>query len=344
MNSVHLIPGRRWMGWYNSPGSYIVAKKYGILPDSTFWDGLFPGPTVTPAKLLELDAKSGPRYTGVYSGTQLAATGHLAYLIARYCESDEVKENELDRKIPSTPPPPGAPPPPHLDRIVSPDAAASKRTSRSSTPPGNNVVSEEQHREIKVTVVDLADVDEENWGKYPKFKVPDDYFQPISRGGMIGIMATILFSFASSVLAALYGDWFSFSMILFGAFVNGITLLVLGTGELCLELTSPSKESPPGHGIMWDSKNIIILLGTERIVSTILHSGYRLEYSSDPRYNKIGYCSILLLAQFLFQLFLIPQGILVGQILFLSTLAMSWICNGYLASLRPQENADGPTF
>ncbi len=64
MNTVHL-PARRWMGWYNSPGSYFVAKKYGILPESRFWDGLFPGATVTPAKLVELDVNLGPRYTGV---------------------------------------------------------------------------------------------------------------------------------------------------------------------------------------------------------------------------------------------------------------------------------------
>ena len=94
MNSVHLMPGRRWMGWYNSPGSYFVAKKYGMLPDSTFWDGLFPGNSVKPEKLVELDSKSGPRYTGVYSGTQLPKTGHLSYLIALYCDI-KIEEKEI---------------------------------------------------------------------------------------------------------------------------------------------------------------------------------------------------------------------------------------------------------
>ena len=94
MNSVHLMPGRRWMGWYNSPGSYFVAKKYGMLPDSMFWDGLFPGNSVKPEKLVELDSKSGPRYTGVYSGTQLPKTGHLSYLIALYCDI-KIEEKEI---------------------------------------------------------------------------------------------------------------------------------------------------------------------------------------------------------------------------------------------------------
>ena len=98
MNTVHLIPGRRWLGWYNSPGSYFVAKKYGMLPESTIWDGLFPGPTVTPTNLVELDAKAGLRYTGVHSGTQLDNSGHLSYLIARYCENKVKTRNITSRE------------------------------------------------------------------------------------------------------------------------------------------------------------------------------------------------------------------------------------------------------
>lgn len=97
MNSVHLIPSRRWLGWYNSPGSYFVAKKYGTLPKSTFWDGLFPGPALEPAELLEIDAKKpGPRYTGVYSGTRQFKTGHLCYLVARYCKNYRTSDIKTD--------------------------------------------------------------------------------------------------------------------------------------------------------------------------------------------------------------------------------------------------------
>ncbi|KAF8957825.1 hypothetical protein BDZ97DRAFT_1706425 [Flammula alnicola] len=85
MSSVHLIRGRRWLGWYNSPGSLYVAKKYGTLARSRIWDGLFPGANVDPSSLLELDGKHGPRYLGVYSETNLTQTGHLAYLLADYC-------------------------------------------------------------------------------------------------------------------------------------------------------------------------------------------------------------------------------------------------------------------
>ncbi|KAH7922535.1 hypothetical protein BV22DRAFT_1017093, partial [Leucogyrophana mollusca] len=49
MTTVHLYRGRRWWGWYNSPGSYTVAKHFGQLASSRLWDALFPGPNVEPA-------------------------------------------------------------------------------------------------------------------------------------------------------------------------------------------------------------------------------------------------------------------------------------------------------
>ncbi|KAG2149415.1 hypothetical protein BD769DRAFT_334155 [Suillus cothurnatus] len=89
MATVHLYRGRRWLGWYNSPGSYIVAKKFGQLANSRFWDGLFPGPNLTPAEVFGLDGKHGPRYWGIFSGTDMHA-GHLAYLVVQ--KTKEVEE------------------------------------------------------------------------------------------------------------------------------------------------------------------------------------------------------------------------------------------------------------
>jgi hypothetical protein len=89
MATVHLYRGRRWLGWYNSPGSYIVAKKFGQLANSRFWDGLFPGPNLTPAEVFGLDGKPGPRYWGVFSGTDMHA-GHLAYLVVQ--KTKEIEE------------------------------------------------------------------------------------------------------------------------------------------------------------------------------------------------------------------------------------------------------------
>ncbi|KAF9558455.1 hypothetical protein CPC08DRAFT_614848, partial [Agrocybe pediades] len=47
----------------------------------------------------------------------------------------------------------------------------------------------------------------------------------------------------------------------------------------------------------------------------------------------IGISSLALTLQFLVQLFVIPQGKLFGQIMFLSTFAVFWVFNAYLASI-----------
>ena len=89
MSSVHLVQGRRWLGWYNSPGSYFVVKKYGVLARSKIWDGLYPGVNVDPATMLNLDGKVGPRYAGAHSGTRINATGHLGHLLMEYCSKSK---------------------------------------------------------------------------------------------------------------------------------------------------------------------------------------------------------------------------------------------------------------
>lgn len=79
MATVHLYKGRRWLGWYNSPGSYTVAKRFGRMANSRFWDGLFPGPNDSPAVSFGLDGQKGPQYVAALSGTEMP-TQHLAYL------------------------------------------------------------------------------------------------------------------------------------------------------------------------------------------------------------------------------------------------------------------------
>ena len=42
MATANLIPGRRWVGWFNTPGSYEIAKQYGPPAQLKMCDGLFP--------------------------------------------------------------------------------------------------------------------------------------------------------------------------------------------------------------------------------------------------------------------------------------------------------------
>ncbi|KAF9484114.1 hypothetical protein BDN70DRAFT_826326, partial [Pholiota conissans] len=99
MSSVHLIRGRRFFGWYNSPGSYFVAKKYGTLCHRRIWKGLFPGETVDPEEMLGLDGRIGPQYIGTQSGTTMLTTGHLAYLLTQYCKHLAETEQKPGMKL-----------------------------------------------------------------------------------------------------------------------------------------------------------------------------------------------------------------------------------------------------
>ncbi len=83
MGTVHLF-ARRWIcGWYNTPGSYEIAKRYGQLANVWFWDSLFPGGTHDPSELFKVNGQKGPPFLGVHSGLKYSHTGHLAYLLAR---------------------------------------------------------------------------------------------------------------------------------------------------------------------------------------------------------------------------------------------------------------------
>ncbi|KDR74930.1 hypothetical protein GALMADRAFT_157445 [Galerina marginata CBS 339.88] len=61
------------------------------------------------------------------------------------------------------------------------------------------------------------------------------------------------------------------------------------------------------------------------------HIGACMFFSVFPTYS-----SVALTMQFLLQLFLVPQGELFGQIMFLSSLGVSWLFNAYLASVNTE--------
>ncbi|CCM02456.1 uncharacterized protein FIBRA_04555 [Fibroporia radiculosa] len=93
MATVHVYQGRKWLGWYNSPGAYEISKRYGQLANSRFWDGLYPGPNTDPATLFELNGLKGPPFRSFLSGTVLPDSGHLGALLMAECE--ELKSVEI---------------------------------------------------------------------------------------------------------------------------------------------------------------------------------------------------------------------------------------------------------
>lgn len=281
MATVHLYRGRRWLGWYNSPGSYTVAKKYGQLANSRFWDGLFPGPNPEPAEAFGLDGKPGPRYVASLSGTDMA-TGHLAYLLIQ--RSKELTEERVE--------------------------------GRSST----------ETLPAAVTVVRVGDVTYE------------DQVEMMSTNHALLATIPITISFATCITCAIIRDWFVFGLILLGIVSSGVSCFVIGTAKMHLRSQkNVTKGVPPGDGLLLTPRDVVVLKGAEKDVNAITKGKFYLDMRGGPEYRKVGLCSLLLVAQFMLQLLLIPQATVFGQVMFLSSLAVSWIYNSFLSSLENEK-------
>ena len=281
MATVHIYQGRRWLGWYNSPGSYEIAKRYGQLGRSRFWDGLYPGVNVDPAVLFELDGLYGPKYRAVHSGTLMSKTGHLAHLFLQECRDIPAKNtHELDGE---------------LTRVTTP---------------------------VYVTVADL--VHQPKREEYPR--LVRDTTSPLA-------LIPIAVSAATAAACAVFSDWFCFSMIVLGMLGSGVSCYVIGTGTFTFTHPEPADGAPPGDGVLEGGDEIVVLKGPEGCVNPVTRGRFSLKYTGEPQYHNIGSSSMLLTVQFLAQLLIVPQGEIFGQIMFLSSLAVSWMYNSYLSSL-----------
>jgi hypothetical protein len=280
MSTVHLYRGRRWLGWYNSPGSYVVAKKFGQLAKSRLWDGIFPGLNPTPEEVFGLDGKEGPRFIGVFSGTDIM-TGHLAYLTVQ-------KAKEIKEKI-------------HLGGRV--------------TAPGS------------LSIIDVDSVKLKQGGNVPTMKIYHALCAAIP----------IASSVATSLTCALVRDWLAFGLIILGMLSSGLSCFVIGSGKLHFQLVEPSSFAPRGDGLLLMHNDIVILKGAEKEVASITKGKLALDMGNDKKYNAIGICSLLLLSQFLIQLLFVPRATLFGQVMFMSSLVVSWAYNSFLSSLENEK-------
>ncbi|KAI0710406.1 hypothetical protein C8T65DRAFT_695543 [Cerioporus squamosus] len=282
MGTVSLYEGRKWLGWYNSPGSYEIAKRYGRLAQHRLWCGLYPGVTDNPAVLFELDGKVGPRYRAVHSGTNMDQTGHLSYLLCRECKNQPRQgwDGEAD--------------------------------SRQTNP-------------VEVTIVSLNHIP-------PKELKPQD--TEVSVTNRLSFLP-ILASAAACLSCAFVADWYCCAMIGFGMLCSGVSSYVIGSGTFTFTHPEPAAGAPPGDGYLMDNANeqVVILRGAEGAVNPITRGRFSLVYKSHPSYHDIGSSSVLLTVQFLLQLLLVPQGTIFGQIMFLSSLAVSWVYSSFLSSL-----------
>lgn len=272
MAFIPLYQGRRWLGWYNSPGSLDVARHFARLAQSHFWQRIFPHTTTSPAILLGFDGKVGPEYTAAETGTKVQ-TGHLGHLVMVRCR-------EIAEEI-------GIP-------------------GREETP-------------AHVALIDLDSVTVDYDHDIPR----------LSRINAILAFVPISVSIAACVMCTLVYDWYSFSVILVGILAGGVASIVMGSGKLTLKpVTKPALGSLPGDGILVPmilDDIVVVVKGAKTAVSVITNGKFSFELSGRFAQPAIAISSLILILQFLAQLLLIPQGKFFGQLMFVSSLSVSWL-------------------
>ena len=95
MATVHVYGDRCWLGWYNTPGSFQIAKRLSSFAKSASFHNtskLSPRPLsggiqvhTDPTTLFELDSCKGPNFRAAHSGTVIGETGYLAALFVKEC-------------------------------------------------------------------------------------------------------------------------------------------------------------------------------------------------------------------------------------------------------------------
>ena len=280
MTTVHFYKYRQWLGWYNTPGSFQIARRYGLVARSAFFEGLFPGVRIEPAELVEFDGWKGEKFQAVRSGTIINTTNRLASALIKECAS--------------------------MVGVPIPGREGSR---------------------VGVTIVRLKE-------NPPAIVKPK---RPITCIALFGIIP-IASSLTACIASVVYHDWISFSLILWGMLSNGISCLVIGRGTLFFTHPGRAAGSPHVDGILGTDidKEFVLLQGSGNAISSVTHGKFSLELCNGDR-EYVGWCSVLLTIQFIAQLFLIPQASLFGQVMFLFSLAVSWIYNLCLSAVDKEK-------
>lgn len=317
MNTIHIYSGRRWMGWYNQPGTYEVARRYGQLAVSRLWDALYPGPNLDPATLFKLNrAEKSMRYSYAYGAADNRNASYVARLFLKQCRALAENDDSTRQKADGT-------------SACQRCQCCSKGEDNKNTR-GSRSTAE---RSAAVTMVELPDT----------FLMTSTTIKvtPLSQppAMLIAAFGTMFFSLAAAVGCGLIGDWPCFSMIVLGMVTNGIAHLVLG-GRDRLEFCNPGpidkikdQRGPENEraGVLHHEDDLVVVTGPKLALRAITRGRFVLNYESS-RYHNVGICSAVLSLQFLVQLLVIPQGELYGQLLFLGSLVVSCIYNTYLSS------------
>ncbi|KAI6143348.1 hypothetical protein BKA82DRAFT_2438942 [Pisolithus tinctorius] len=273
---------RKWLGWYNTPGSYIIGKRFrrlahSIIPDSHVNPGSGTGSEtvhIDPTLLLQHDGWSkGPGFQGIYSGTSMQVTGPLASLLMKKCI--RMCGTEVEGRATQA---------------------------------------------VNVTVVTL----DQNPDLQPRMR--------FRHSPPLCAIIPIIVSLATCTTCGLYYEWYAFSMILLGILARGLACVFIGSGELVFEHPKSAEGSPPGDGILGCDHELVLLKGDEYVVNAVTRGRFSFRFQSRHACRMVELCSFLLIVQAIAQLICVPQSNLFGQLMFVVSIATSWVYNLWFLS------------
>ncbi|KAI0646757.1 hypothetical protein C8Q79DRAFT_583992 [Trametes meyenii] len=144
----------------------------------------------------------------------------------------------------------------------------------------------------------------------------------------------ILASIGASAGCAVIGDWTSFSMIVLGMVCNAATSHSLRAGDLTFTRPAETHGAPAGDGFLEAGNEIVVLRGTESAVTAVTRGRFSLRFANERALGRLSTCAALSTLQCLAQLVIVPQGAFFGQLLFLLSIAISWVYNYCTSTLE----------
>ncbi|KAI6118525.1 hypothetical protein EDD16DRAFT_1480937 [Pisolithus croceorrhizus] len=131
-------------------------------------------------------------------------------------------------------------------------------------------------------------------------------------------------SLAACVLCVLYGELYSFFVILLGILARGLSGYFIGSMGLSFDFPGSAEGSLPGDGILGGDRELVLLKGSADVVNAIIRGRLVFSLLSRNAHRGVQLCSFLLVTQAIVQLLCIPQSSLFGQLMFVSSIVTSW--------------------
>ncbi|KAI0710407.1 hypothetical protein C8T65DRAFT_648267 [Cerioporus squamosus] len=180
-----------------------------------------------------------------------------------------------------------------------------------------NVVEGRVTTPSSVTVVELPDA-------------PDSEVHPVAKVHTLVILP-IAASAAAAAACAVIGDWKTASMIVAGMVCNGVASSGLKQGDLTFTRPVTTPGAPAGDGYLENGTEFIVLKGTEGAVASVTRGRFTLRFPDEGSHRRLRTSSTLLTVQCFLQLIFVPQGAILGQFIFLLSMAISWLYNAYVS-------------